>query len=326
MPEEPAASPSVRARILRRARTLAPWLLGLGLIIWITGRVSWAEAWDAASQAELGAFTLVLCGAAVYWFLLDSWGYSFLFSRFNAPVSWAEARSLRGLTYLLTPINWNVGTAGVILHLRQSKGISAIDGTSSMMLYGAADGFVILALLMVGIFLVPDAGPMGNAIPGIIGFFVLQCLFLALVLAKSPKWGWLERIRNARILQSYRKARGVDLALLLAVRTIYFAGFIGFFVFGTRAFSVDIPVGFMALTMPLVMGSAMFTPAGMGSQQAVMLELWDAHGSAASILAFGVAFPVGLILARLGIGLLYLGDLREFQRARREAASEQALQ
>jgi hypothetical protein len=326
MPEEPTASPTLGTRVLGRVRAMLPWALGIGLIVWITGRVSWGEAWEAAGEAELGAFAVLLVGAAIYWFLLDSWGYSFLFSRFNAPVSWAEARSVRGLTYLLTPINWNVGTAAVILHLRQSKGISAVDGGSSMMLYMAADGFVILGLLIVGIAVVPDTGSLGSAVPGIVGFFALQCVFLLLVLSNSPKWGWLERIRDARILQSYRKAKGSDLGLLLGVRTIYFAGFVAFFAFGTRAFDVEVPIGFMALTMPLVMGSAMFTPAGMGSQQAVMLELWDAHGTAAAILAFGVAFPVGLIIARLGIGLLYLGDLREFRRARKAALAEEAVE
>ncbi len=343
MPEEPAAStgdalaasdavgdeagpsePSTRSRLVRRVRALLPWLLAVALIVWISGRVSWAEAWGAASQAELGAFATALAVGTIYWFLLDSWGYSFLFTRFNAPVSWAEARSVRALTYLLTPINWNLGTAGVILHLRQSKNLSAVESTSSMMLYSTADGVVILALLAAGILMATDTGPMQGALPGIVGFFALQFLFLGLVISNRPKWRWLGRVGNARILQSLRKASGSDFALLLGLRAVYFAGFIGFFLFGTRAFGIDIPFGFMALTMPLVIGSAMFTPAGMGSQQAVMLELWDAYGTGAAILAFGVAFPVGLIIARVCIGLLYLGDLREFQRARRQALAEEA--
>ena len=125
-------------------------------------------------------------------------------------------------------------------------------------------------------------------------------------------------MRAARILQAYRKATAADVTLLIALRAVYFGGFVGFFWLGTRAFGLEVPLGFMAMSMPLIMGSAMFTPAGVGSQQAVMLGLWDAYGTSAAVLAFGVAFPVGLILVRVGIGLLYLGDLREFRRLQRE--------
>ena len=55
-------------------------------------------------------------------------------------MSWREARTLRGLTYLLTPVNWNAGTAGILVYLRQVKGVGMVEAGGSMMLYGAVDG------------------------------------------------------------------------------------------------------------------------------------------------------------------------------------------
>ena len=322
--EEAALTVPLGTRVAGWARKFGPWLLAAGLLYWITGRVSWSEAWGAAQEAELGIFATALMAAAIYWFALDSLGFSMLFSRLNAPVSWSEARSVRALTYLITPINWNVGTAGVVLHLRQSKGIPAVEGASSMMFYGGIDGIVIIGLLCAGVALLPDAGGFSNALPGILAFFTVQLVFLGLVMANRPTWGWLTRLRAVRIFHSYRRASRQDILALVALRAVYFSGFVVLFWWGTGAFGVDLPLSYTAATMPFVMGSAMFTPAGVGGQQAVMLEFYEPYGSEAAILAFGVAFPVGLILARLFIGVTYIRDLKAFQIARREAQAAEA--
>jgi uncharacterized membrane protein YbhN (UPF0104 family) len=51
------------------------------------------------------------------------------------------------------------------------------------------------------------------------------------------------------------------------------------------------------------------TPAGLGTQQAAMLYFFSSYGSEAAILAFALAFPVALTLARMPLGLLYIRDL-----------------
>ena len=84
------------------------------------------------------------------WWLLESGAFAYLFTRFNARVTWREARSLRGLTYLVTPINWNLGTAAIILHLRRSKGIGAVQSTSSMLFYQTIDLMVLATLALAG--------------------------------------------------------------------------------------------------------------------------------------------------------------------------------
>lgn len=317
-PEPEPAPPSPARHLLR---TLLPWLLAVVLVAWIAQRVSFGEAWEAARRSDLAAFSAVLAVAVVYWFLLESRAFAFLFSRFNAPLSWSEARSLRGLTYLLTPINWNAGTAGILVYLNRAKGVGALESGSSMMLYGAIDGLVLISLLAGGMLLHPASEGLGNVMPWVAGFLGLQFVFLGLVMRDSPRWRWLEIVRGSRLMQSARKARGRDLAILFGVRTAYFLGFVGLFGWGTRAFDLEVPIGVVAMTMPLVLGSAMFTPAGVGGQQAAMLEVWSGFGEEASILAFAVAFPVGLIAIRLLVGLFYIRDLAEFRRLRDEGES-----
>jgi len=65
----------------------------------------------------------------------------------------------------------------------------------------------------------------------------------------------------------------------------------------------------------LLAGAIPITPAGLGTQQAAMVYFFSSYGSKAAILAFGLTFPVALVLSRCLLGLLYLRDLRKLRRA-----------
>jgi uncharacterized membrane protein YbhN (UPF0104 family) len=263
---------------------------------------------------------LVTALAVTAWWLLESSAFAYLFSRFNAPVSWKEARALRGLTYLATPINWNLGTAAIILHLRRSKGIGAVPSTSSMLFYGLIDLFVLSTLALAGAMALPDSpviGPIQRASAIAAGFAIAM---LALLMAKRPTCRWLERLRGAGLFASHRDARLRDVAVLSAVRFCYFGGFVFYFWLGTWAFNVSIPLFFALAVTPilLVVASLPITPAGLGTQQAAMLYFFAPYAAEAPVLAFSLSYPVALIVTRLPLGLLYVRDLaalRESQRA-----------
>ena len=87
-------------------------------------------------------------------------------------------------------------------------------------------------------------------------FMLGQTVFIALVMADRPRWGWLERARNARIFQTHRRALLGDILVLLFARFAYFAGFVMLFWWGTAAFGVDLPFGVAMASMPMVMGVA----------------------------------------------------------------------
>ena len=71
--EQPAHPiPTFSGRLKLWVRSFGPWLLAAALIVWISGRVSWVEAWQAAARADLGTFAVALGVAVIYWFLLDS--------------------------------------------------------------------------------------------------------------------------------------------------------------------------------------------------------------------------------------------------------------
>jgi uncharacterized membrane protein YbhN (UPF0104 family) len=297
--------------VVARLKQAAPWLVTALIFYFIFETVDFEDTWRAAQSARLEVFIPVMLIAVVLWFLIDSAAFAFLFSRFNAKVSWAEARSLRGMTYLLTPINWNLGTAAVILHLRTSKKIGAVESTSTMLFYQAIDGMVLAGFAGFGAMLLP-ASTVATSIRNLgLGVVVVTVISLAFMMSNWGNYSWAMRIRGLGIFQSHRKALIKDVAILIVLKSVYFSVFIGVFWLGCSAFGVELPLSFAAASTPAVMMSAAlpFTPAGLGTQQAAMLYFYSPYGDEASVLAFGFTFPVVLLLLRALIGLPYLKDL-----------------
>jgi uncharacterized membrane protein YbhN (UPF0104 family) len=299
------------------ARKLAPWVVAAAILSYLFTQVPLSEAWQAAREARLALFLSAVLVAVGLWFTIDSAAYAYLFSRFNAPLSWAEARSLRGMTYLLTPINWNVATAAVVLHLRRSKNVGALESTSSILFYSLIDGIVLAGLVLVGVWQLPPSPEivsLRNVAAAAAGILLA---LLAVFMAPAPAWRWLQRLRGLGVFRTHGLATLRDLGWLMLLRSSYFLGFVTLFWLGPYAFGVHLsPQLAMAATPAILMAGALpITPAGLGTQQAAMLFFFSPHGEPAPILAFGLALPVAITLGRCLLGLVYLRDLERLRRA-----------
>jgi uncharacterized membrane protein YbhN (UPF0104 family) len=311
------ARSSTRAALAR----VLPWAVAAAILWLLLTRIDASALLAGARDADLRVFVPAVLSGVAAWFLLESAAFAYLFSRFNAPLTWREARSLRALTYLLTPINWNLGTAAIILHLRRSKGIPALDATSSLALYGLIDALALFGLTAVGVAAQPSSPGLRTMGWVARGLLAAQIAFLVVFVARWPRQGWATRLRSLRLFRSHARATWRDVGVLLAIRAVYFAGFVVFFWAGARAFGVAAPLAHMAAVVPVILMVAAIpiTPAGLGTQQAAMLALLAPYGSEAEILAFGLAYPVALVFARLPLAALYSRDLAALRSAVRGA-------
>jgi uncharacterized membrane protein YbhN (UPF0104 family) len=308
------------SRAIGWIKKIGPWAIAGAIFYYLFSEVPIEDAWDAARSARLELFLPVMLAAVLLWFLIDSAAFAFLFTRFNAQLAWAEARSLRGMTYLLTPINWNLGTAAVILHLRTSKRIGALESTSSMVFYQMIDGMVLASFVALGVALLPASPEITSLRNGAVGFVLLTVVMLAFFMGSWPRWRGVARLRNLGIFRSHREASPGDVALLAVMKTFYFSVFVGVFWLGCQSFGIDLPLKLALAATPaiLISGTVPITPAGLGTQQAAMLYFFVPYGDEASILAFGLTFPVTLIVFRSLLGLRYLKDLPKLHKAMTE--------
>ncbi len=303
--------------LLSVLKKVGPWVIAAAILYYVFSQVALADAWAAGREANLELFLPIMLLAVLLWFAIDSAAFAFLFTRFNEKFDWSEARSLRGMTYLLTPINWNLGTAAVILHLRSSKRIDAIDSTSTMVLYQMIDGVVLGSFALAGVFALPDSPELASLQTVVLGLVAFQFLSLVVLVANRPRTVILDRIRGVGLFRSHRIAHSGDIALLFLMKFFYFAVFIGAYWVGCRAFDIALPISLAAAATPVILmaGALPITPAGLGTQQAAMLFFFAPYGEEASILALGLTFPVALLFFRMLVGLPYLGDLPKLRAA-----------
>ena len=313
-PEE--GEPSAR-RMPGWLRQVLPWLVTALIFVWLFSQVPITDALEALQRARVELFLPAMAAAVLLWFGIDAAAFSYLFTRFNAPLPFAEARSLRGMTYILTPINWNLGTAAVVVHLRTSKGIGALQSTSSLLFYQAIDALVLAGYALLGTLLLPLDAEIETLRNGAAVFIAIPITTLAVFMSRWPRFQWLLRIRAMEVFRSHQAAAVRDVVILVAIKLVYFAVFILLYWFGSRAFGIDLPIGFALASTPIIMlvGSLPVTPAGLGTQQAAMLYFYAPYGDEASILAFGLLFPIALVGMRLLLGLLYLRDLPKLREA-----------
>lgn len=302
----------MRSRLAAWLMRFTPWLVAAVVLWFLFHKVPLLAMWHALDHARFSVFLPVLLTTTILTFWLESSALAQLFSRFNAPLTAGEARSLRALTYLLTPINWNLGTGAMVLHLRTSKDIAAIESTSSLLFYSLIDGLLLSALVFLGVLALP-ALPVLQAI-GRCAAVLAGGHLGALIFCMSGdlKWRWVQRLKSLPLLRTPCLASWQDGGVLLGLRAIYFAVIVLSHWVTTATFDVHVPLSHMVVAVPIILliGSLPITPGGLGTQQAATLFLFNPYGSEANILAFSLSAPVVSLLIRTLLGLFYLRDLR----------------
>lgn len=301
-----------------RWRTALGWAAAVGILSVLFWRIPIGETVDALKHANLALFLPAVAFAVIFWFLVESTAYSFLFTRFNTELSRREARSIRGLTYLITPIHWNAGTGAIILHLNRTKGVPALQATSTLLYYVIGDGLALAIFCLVGSYMMPESEIVRGITKVIVALGLFSVALLAVLRIDEPRFAWVKRVGSWSIFWAHRQATMEDLIKVVAFRAVYFAGFVVVYWLGARAFHADVPLPFMAASVPAVLAaSSMPTPGGLGTQQAAMVYFYAPFGTEAAMLAFALALPISIAALRAALGLLYVGDLRRLRRPAR---------
>ncbi len=297
------------------ARAVLPWLVAAACLVYAFEVVPFAECLEALGRARLGLFLPLVAGAVLVWFALESAAYAYTFSRFNNPLSWRDARSLRALSYLLTVIHWHLAKAAVILRLNSAHGVGILAATSTLLLYQMIGVAVLAAFATAGALLLPESSGAAPVALGAIALVAGILAALALIRGDRPRLRPLDALRALTLLQAHRKLELRDIAIIGGVKVVYQLVFVLVYYFGMRAFGLAPSFSLVLLATPILqaVGSLPITPAGFGTQQAAMLFLFSdpaaAGDDSAAVLAFAFSLPITTLALRGLLALCYLTDL-----------------
>lgn len=214
--------------------------------------------------------------------------------------------AIRGASYLLSVINYNLGQGAIVLFVNRAKGVRLGLGTGTVLLIMGIN-LVVLSLLAATAMLgadIPRAAALWPWILALLGGFVVYLV----VLVARPAF-----LARYEVFQPAFRAglRGHVAALLVRLphlALIFVAHFLAM-----RAFGIRPPVPVFLAYMPLVslISALPISPQGLGTQQVAAVFFFSPYAGAdaadpeAAVLAYSLTISAMAVLFMLGMGLVW---------------------
>ena len=298
-----------RTSTYKRLATPLKWLIAAGVLYLVFKQVNTDRLLEALASARIEMYIPLAVCFVILWFLIESQNLMYLFNMFGHPVTFREMRLIRGASYMLMIINYNLGLGAIAWYLKQRNSIPLVRASSVMFFYYFVESVGITFFAMVGCLLILGQSPaVYTKIVAIAGCMFSAYIILFFILRFLPDKGYFKRFRNNEIMASFYEVTFPDYFKLSGLRAIYFASFIVFFYFGLKCFNVNVPLLYLTGLVPVIffIGNIPITPFGIGTIQAAMVFFFKDFGPEENILSFSVVYSATLLFFRAPIGLFYM--------------------
>jgi hypothetical protein len=300
----------------------AAWSITIGLLAWLFWRTPFSQVWAATRSAAPWTVPAgVLLFGCIY--LGDSFAMWKTFGWFLAKFSYGQILLVRGATYLLAAINYNVGQGAIVYFVHRARAVPVLRGVATVLLIMGVNVLALLFLTSAGLLIAPDAPHSLRVIVGVA--FAGLSVYIAVVLA-HPRWLASRPIFDVLLsagLRGHLRA--------LVVRLPHIAALIAYQTAMLHAFGVAVPVLQALVCLPVVFFVAVLpiSVQGLGTTQAAMVFFFaryapgDRAAQEAAVLAASLVGQFISLGCQLLIGVLCLRSRagRELRNASRAAAT-----
>ena len=299
----------------RVARRVLPWLVAAGLLTWVFWGVPLQDFVDALGRGQFTWYVPAMLVCMTCIFLADTVAISKTFSWFTTHIPFRTVLKIRGASYLMSVINYNLGQGAIVVFAKRAKGVPYGRAAGTVLLLMGVSLVVLILLSTVGLF-VSDAPKAMAFRPYVIALLSAFGVYLIIVAVKPrflARWSVAQPMLDAG-LGGHLAAIAVRFPHLLLVFSAHYMTM--------RAFGIDIPVLAFVSTMPFIslMSAIPISPQGLGTTQyaAVYFFASFAPGTVAeqkaTVLAYSLTTSVLAILFMLTTGLVFLRSGMELLR------------
>jgi hypothetical protein len=300
-----------RSRALKHwIKRIGPWVVAAALLTYVFRTVPFGRTWEAATNVGPWGLLLIATLYFAYSYSADVLATWATFRWFCAPLRFWDVVAIRGATYLLAIVNYNLGQGGIIYVVGKNRGVGMRRATGTVLL---TMGVMLVALLLlagIGAALGDASDPRLRMIRWICGLGLVAFLAYLVVIVIRPSF-----LSRREVLRPLFDAglRGHLTAFL--VRFPHVAGHVVFQWWLLKLFHVDLPFSAAAMLLPIIFVIAWIpvTVQGLGTQQVAALELLGRYSHASSpeaaqaqIVAFSLAQSALFAFYSLVTGLICL--------------------
>ena len=250
----------MRARL---GRVLA-WAVTAGALGWLFWKTPMGEVWAAITRAAPWTVPVVLVAVA-FVYVADAFAMWKTFGWFLAELPFRDVLVVRGATYLLAAVNYNVGQGAIVYFVHRARGVPVMRGVATVLFIMGTNVLVLLGLVTLGLVFGGQRPPGLGLV--VIGAWAALAVYVALV-AASPRWLASRAMFDVLLSAGFR---GYLKAML--VRLPHIGALLGFQMAALRGFGVAVPVGTAIAALPVVFFIAVLpiSVQGLGTTQAAMV-------------------------------------------------------
>jgi len=284
------------------SRRFIPVVVSAVLVSWLLWRVSPQALANAARVLDWPSLAGLTAALVLALFLLDTVCLCSLFTGPGRPLPVREALQARGLSYLFSALNYELGQGVLAWRLAKTQGMHLAAALGRCVLLGYHDIIVLLGFGLVGSLVSDD--PRAGVTLGFCALGLTLLLGLAIGFSLMPA-SWRQRVgafRASAWLQAWTWKRSAQLA---GLRVCYYAPILIYVVVGLSLCRVAPDVRLVCGSVPLVLlaDGLPISISGLGTRETALVYLLDPPQPAV-LLAFSLLWSTGLVVGRLALGLI----------------------
>lgn len=271
------SKPASRAQWLKRVIT---WAAAAALLAYVFHIVSFEKTWAAVKEADppsVFAVTLLYFG---YGYVADTFATWATFRWFCKKLDLADVFLIRGATYLLAIVNYNLGQAGIVWVIGKRRGAGAAPATGTVLLTMGVMFVSLLLLAGIGSFVGDPADQRLFAMRWVTGGGLLAFVAYLVVIAIRPGF-----LANRNLFRPLFDAGVVGHLKAWLVRFPHVAGHLVFQWWILKLFHVDLPLSTAVTLIPVILVIAWLpiTVQGLGTAQVAAMELLASYVDAPTV-------------------------------------------
>lgn len=277
---------------------------------------------EALSRGHFAWFVPAMLVLMVVIYLADCFAITKTFTWFTVPMGFLEVLRIRGASYLLSVVNYNLGQGALVVFAKRSKGLSYALGTGTVLFLMGTNLLVILLFATVALSL--GAAPRASTLwPWVAGLLVALALYLGTVAIRPARLLRVELLRpvfNAG-LRGHLAALLVRLPHMVLVMLAHYLAMLAFDI------RPPLDVFFAYLPVMLLISALPVAPQGLGTAQVAAIYFFGAYAPGdlatqkATALAYSLTASATAMLFMLILGLIWFRSGLRLLGLRPDAAS-----
>jgi uncharacterized membrane protein YbhN (UPF0104 family) len=301
--------------LLGKLKTIGPWIAAAGIFAYLFHLYPPAKVWKSLTYVNLVPFSLFCIAYFFFIYLIDAAVTKYVIGRFTHKVKFRDVALARGVTYLLMVISYPASQAGYAYFFKRKHKIPIFEILGVFFFIMIIDLTWVITLALIGSFF--QDYTIGNLdlsrIARIAAF--LTYLFLFIWLAFWRKWpdkkfwktimpNWLYRQRRRRAFDIFNSAKLTDYIRIALMRIPILLTIVASTYVVVKTFNCHVPFTVILGNVPLVLliGTLPITPGGLGTTNAVLVELLK-NDITGPVLQNGLVTPAELLFS---VSLLWM--------------------